>query len=282
VVIPCFNGATTVGEQLDALAAQTYDGTWEVVVADNGMLPESRRFIEVYRRGFPRLRIVDARDQRGQAYAMNVGARAARGDAILFCDDDDVVGSGWVEALARALEEHEFVASHLETERLNEPWLHSVRRPARPGERLPYAPYLPHAGGGGMGIRRELFERVGGFDESMSPLHDTDLCVRVQLAGALLHYVPDAVVHIRFRTGFAATYRQGWAYGECNARVQARYATGLRSTRGWWKWPLRHWQTIAVSSARAFDRSSRARLAWALGWQVGRLRGSFRYRVPGT
>ena len=36
VVLPLYNAARVVGEQLDALAGQTYSGAWELIVADNG------------------------------------------------------------------------------------------------------------------------------------------------------------------------------------------------------------------------------------------------------
>ena len=35
VVIPCYNEAPTIGMQLEVLAAQGFEGSWEVVVADN-------------------------------------------------------------------------------------------------------------------------------------------------------------------------------------------------------------------------------------------------------
>ena len=36
VVLPTRNGATTIGAQVVALARQSWDGNWEVVVSDNG------------------------------------------------------------------------------------------------------------------------------------------------------------------------------------------------------------------------------------------------------
>lgn len=36
IVIPCLNGAATLADQLDGIAAQEWSGEWEIVVADNG------------------------------------------------------------------------------------------------------------------------------------------------------------------------------------------------------------------------------------------------------
>ena len=133
-----------------------------------------------------------------------------------------------------------------------------------------------------MGVTRELFFAVGGFDETLPLAQDTDLCIRLQLDGAVLHHALDAVVHYRFRTAFRDIYRQGRAYAWDNARLQARYSNGHYPMRDWWKWPLRHWKAMAGAAIRAYGRGGRARLAWVAGWQVGRLRASFRFRVPAT
>ncbi|HEY4573152.1 MAG TPA: glycosyltransferase family A protein, partial [Thermoanaerobaculia bacterium] len=99
VVIPCLNAAATLGVQLAALTRQSWPGGWEVIVADNGSTDGSREIVESYRGRLPGLALVDASDRRGQAHARNLGAAAATGDALLFCDADDEVAPGWMEAL---------------------------------------------------------------------------------------------------------------------------------------------------------------------------------------
>jgi glycosyltransferase involved in cell wall biosynthesis len=280
VVVPTFDARATLPDLLESLASQTYDGSWEVVVADNGSGDDTTVIAESYRDRLPDLQVIDASARRGPGHARNEGARAARGEKLLFVDSDDTVGAGWLAAMARALDEHDFVASRFETDLLNDLWLRQTRRTAEAGERLSYWPFLEHAGGSGMGVERELFLAAGGFDESLPVVQDADLCIRLQLAGTPLVHVPDAVVHVRYRTRFREIYRQGRAYAWDNARLQARYSNGGPHAPDWWKWPLRHWLAIARAAIRAHDRGSRARLAWAVGWQVGRVGGSLRYRVP--
>ena len=280
VVVPCFNDAETLGAQLEALVRQEYDGWFEVIVADNGSTDDSSLVADRYRSKLPRLRVVDASGARGAGHARNVGAEAAVGDAFLFCDADDEVGAGWLKTMGHALQEHDFVASSYETERLNEPSVQRTRHLPPPGQLLPYPPYLPHAGGSGLGVRRELFTAVGGFDESFMRLQDTDFCVRVQLAGTPLVFPEGAVVHCRYETRWLEIFRQARSYAEGNARLLARHGSGVPNRGGWWKWPLRHWLAIAKAAATAWDAGARARLAWTLGWQVGRIRGTLRYHVP--
>src|SRR5262245_29795227 len=125
VVVPCLNAEATLGAQLAALSRQSWPDGWEVIVADNGSTDRSREIVESYRGRLPRLNLVDASDRRGHAHARNLGAAAATGDALLFCDADDEVAPGWLAAMGRALAGHEFVACRYDQEKLNPP---AVRR----------------------------------------------------------------------------------------------------------------------------------------------------------
>jgi glycosyltransferase involved in cell wall biosynthesis len=280
VVIPCLNGADTIGDQLEALASQTWDQPWEVIVADNGSTDGTVAVVERYRERMPNLRVVDASDKRGAAHARNLGARAARARALAFCDADDEVGEGWVAAIGEALARHDFVAARQDTTKLNEPWVQEKgQSPLADGlPRLWYPPYLHHAGSGGLGVRRELHDAIGGFDESMLILDDTDYCIRLQLAGARLHLAPDAVIHYRYRTSLRALYHQARSYAEHNALLQKRYGRATRAPARW-RWPLMGWKPLLAAFTGVHRKGGRAKLVWRLGWQSGRLRGSLKHRV---
>ncbi|WP_183666438.1 glycosyltransferase [Neomicrococcus aestuarii] len=44
------------------------------------------------------MRVVEANEKRGSAYVRNAGVTKAKGDVIAFCDADDQVGVGWLQA----------------------------------------------------------------------------------------------------------------------------------------------------------------------------------------
>ena len=144
----CLDAAETVERQLEALAAQEVSQPWELVVADNGSRDETAAIVERYRDRLPELRVVDASYRRGQAHALNVGVAEARGAAVLFCDADDEVASGWLGARSDALREHEFVASRGDATQLNEPWLVETReaQPAGGLSRVAFPPFFAYAG----------------------------------------------------------------------------------------------------------------------------------------
>ena len=281
VVIPCLNGAATLGVQLDALARQEWSEPWEVLLADNGSTDGSAELALGYRDRLPGVRVVDASARRGTAFALNEGVRAAGADAVAFCDADDEVADGWVAALGEALGSHDFVSCRHDPVKLNEPWVVETREAAF-ATGLPtlwFPPYTTHAGSGAMGLRRVVHEAVGGFDESMPYLFDTDFSIKAQLAGFELVYVPEAVVHYRYRSTLRGIFDQARHYGEQMARIQRRYRKLGERVPGQRTWLVEGWRPLLATLPRLGGRAGRAQLAWHLGWQLGRYAGSVRYRV---
>ena len=142
------------------------------------------------------------------------------------------MAEGYVETMGRALERNDFVACRYDFRRLNTSWLAAARGPAEGGQEEGLAggychPTLPYAGAGGLGIKKAVHQAIGGFDttlRAMAGQEDTDYCIRVQLAGTPLVFVPDAVMHVRFRETVPGVFQQAWAWAESGAHVQRRYA----------------------------------------------------------
>jgi len=284
VVVPCYNGGDTIGVQLEALAKQRWVEPWEVIVVDNKSTDRSMEIVELYRKQLANLRVVEAFARQGQPYAVNVGVSAAIGDSVAFCDADDEVASGWVPAMGEALSEHDFVACGIDTQKLNPPWIYHALGDHPQREGLPiinYPPYLPHAGGGYFGVRRSIFEAMGGFDESLPYLHDTDFCFRLQLAGVKLHFVPDAVSHRRYRHKLSGLFDQARHYAEYNVKLYKKYQMiSHQRLPNPWKRHFYRWRRVFGRIWRVRRKEDCAKLMWNLGWQIGLLEGSIKHRVP--
>jgi len=283
VIIPCYNAGDTIGVQLEALANQNWSEPWEVIVVNNRSTDQSMLIVEGFSDRLRNLRIVDASARQGQAYARNVGVAHALGETIAFCDADDEVASGWVSAIGEALCEHDFVACKIETEKLNPPWVFAALGMHQQREGLQmiwYPPYLNHAGGGTLGVKRSLHEAIGGFDETLSYLEDTDYCFRLQLAGVQLHFAPDAVIHIRLRDNLINIYRQAYHWAEYNVKVYKKYhlLTGEKVVQPWRRY-LYNWKRLLWQIPRVRRKRNIAWLMRDLGWQVGLLLGSIKYGI---
>lgn len=282
VIIPCYNAGDTLGLQLEALARQHWTEPWEVIVADNGSTDRSPQIIEAYEERCPNLRRVDASARQGQAYARNLGAARAHGAALAFCDADDEVAPGWVAAMGQALGRHDFVGCRLDASKLNAPWLHAAYGDPQKEDfqKIWYPPYLPYAGGGTLGIKRALHEAVGGFDETLACLEDTDYCFRLQLLGVPLIFVKEAVIYLRFRTKFRAIFHQSRHWAEYNVKVYKKYRrlTGETVVHPWPRY-WRHWKHLVRGMPRLRRKKDLAGFMWKLGWQIGLLQGSIKNRI---
>jgi glycosyltransferase involved in cell wall biosynthesis len=200
VVIPVFQGATFLGEQLEALSRQTYRGKWELLISDNGSTDGTLGRALAWQGTLP-LRIVDASRRRGVAHARNAAVEAARGEYILICDADDVVDQQWMEYMVEALSQHDIVTGRGDRQLLNPPdlfeWMGEVDQSDAESD---YG-YLRYAAGGNLGMRREVAQTLAGFDESLLRAEDIDWSWRAQYAGYEVHFEERAVVHYRHASG---------------------------------------------------------------------------------
>jgi glycosyltransferase involved in cell wall biosynthesis len=278
VVIAARDAAATLGEQLDALAAQEWDGPWEVLVVDNGSTDATCALVRQAAERWPTLRLVEATGGIGPAYARNAGARLAAGRSLVFCDADDVVAPGWIAAVGGALRDEEFVCGPVDIVTLNPPWLAASRGTTGTTDAAVFEDRFPFASSCNLGIRRVRFLDAGGFDEDLLAGEDVDLSMRMFCAGVALAYVPAAVVHYRFRPTLRSTYDQAVAYGRVRPLIAERWrvrrggedVARFRGVRNY-AWLVRHAPLLG-------SQAGRARWLWVAGQLVGTVEGSRRVR----
>ena len=78
VRIPVYNAAATLGQRLDALNTQVFDGSWEIVAVDNESQDGGATVIRRYQQQMPHLRLVQAAEKQGRAYACKHAEREPR------------------------------------------------------------------------------------------------------------------------------------------------------------------------------------------------------------
>jgi glycosyltransferase involved in cell wall biosynthesis len=279
VIVPVLNGGENLRHQLVSLATQDYEGSWEVVVADNGSTDGTRAIVQRALAEVPAARVVDASARRGPSHARNAGAKAARGDFLSFCDADDVASPGWLSAMANAAREADVVTGPLEVERLNPPSTFVWNGPP-PSTRLmrPHR-FLDFASGSNCGVWAEAFHELGGFDEAKLVGEDIDFSWRAQLASRGIHFAPELVMHKRFRTRLPALARQQYGYGRANPALFRQFReAGMPRARI--RAALKAWCWIAYAAPVA-PWSARRRMQWVqeASLRTGQLVGSLENRV---
>ena len=223
VVIPAYNASATLAEQLDALSAQEYEDDWEVVIADNGSADGTADLARNYCPRFKALTVVDSGRRRGHSAARNAGANAAGGELLAFCDADDVVAPGWLQAMADAACHYDLIGGWLDVEPLNDEAIRSWHHPW-PRDQL-RSWLLPYAVSANLAIWADVLRDLGGWSTDYEAGgEDTELSWRAQLAGYRLGFAPDAVVYYRYRSGLRQVARQSYAIGVNCERILRDFA----------------------------------------------------------
>jgi glycosyltransferase involved in cell wall biosynthesis len=199
VVIPCYNGARYLREALDSALAQTY-GDVEIFVADDGSTDDSVAIATSYGARVRCLRQANA----GPSSARNLALGAATGEYVALLDADDVqhatklarqldvlrtrpevsvVYCGWrlIDGTGRELPERGW--PRVEGELLDQLVLGNLVHPVT------------------VVLRRDLVDRVGGFDERRPVNEDWDLFLRAGRAGARWACVDQALCDYRVHPG---------------------------------------------------------------------------------
>jgi glycosyltransferase involved in cell wall biosynthesis len=275
VVMPARNAAPTIAEQMGALAEQTFDEPWELIVVDDASTDATAEIAAQWSDKFETFRILRCAKPEGAAHARNEGTRAARGRLIAYCDADDVVSQRWLAGLMSVLSDNSIASGPRDLSKLNSRRLYSWRKDSmiRPGHEKGY---LAEVSASNMAVRREAFDLVGGFDESLVTGEDCDFAWRIQLAGGHVGSAADAVVHYRLRDGWSYLGRY-FQFGRGHVQQYVRFGpSGMPRSPGR---GLVRILAVALTAPAVFVPRYRYRWMSAAGIALGRLAGSIRLRV---
>jgi len=196
VVIPVHNGGENLRLCLEALAQSTRPPD-ELIVLDDASTDGSGEVAQTF--GARVLRLPGP--PQGAAVPRNRGSAVASGDLLVFLDSDVAVHTDVLEKMDQTMTKHEDIAAlfgsydsspHAQSlvSRYKNLLHHYVHQH---GEREASTFWT-----GCGAIRRQVFESVGGFDESFRAIEDIELGTRVRQAGYRIWLLPDAqVTHLK-------------------------------------------------------------------------------------
>jgi glycosyltransferase involved in cell wall biosynthesis len=220
VVIPARNAEREIVPTLEALAAV------ETVVAVNGSSDATADVARAHGA------TVVVSERASRSAARNLGAAAAGGEHLLFTDAACVPEPGWAERLAACLGDAPLAGGPVRVttsakpgaaERFDALWRFQQERAVREGG---------WSAAANLGVTRDAFAQLGGFDERLTAGDDVDICVRARRAGLAIGWCPDAeVAHPASRTVSAVcrrALRQGFS-----STVLARRFEGDVGRRHW-------------------------------------------------
>lgn len=218
IIIPVSNHVEFTARCLAGLAESfVRETTVEVLVVDDASTDGTEEFIRTVYGNHADLQYIRHAENSGFAKTCNTGARAARGEFLVFLNNDTVPVPGWLDALLKTVERHP------DTGIVGSKLVFPEATPGPQGERVQHCgiafnekkeslhlykfclanqPFVNKARevqavtGAALLIPRELFLEAGCFDEAYrNGAEDLDLCFKVRALGRKIRYCPESLVY---------------------------------------------------------------------------------------
>jgi len=241
-VISTYNRERFLPELFDSIQKQSLDSTlFEIIIVDNNSPGNTKELTEEFKgkNSFSVRYFLEL--QQGLSYARNRGIKEAKGDVIIFVDDDAILDEKYFEKLDfyfRTEKESMAIGSKifLKYESPKPPlwenkYLNSLHAYFNLGNKKKYFGKSNYPIGTNMSFRKEVFEKIGDFNVSLGRVksglgggEEKDIFMRMYANNMNVLYVPDAIVHHRIpeeRTKSDFIKRQALGIG-ASERVRTR------------------------------------------------------------
>ena len=234
IIVLTYNRARVLADCLDSLVAQTHPAErLEIVVADDGSSDTTPDVIAAYARAHENVRCA-RHEHRGIPATRNLGLRHARSPVVAIVADDYILDRTYAERVLRFFHEHpgaEVVrfgivpARYDAASRISHAYYRAsvLRGLLIPGDspsfrapaEVPRESTTEHGldASGAAAFRREVFTRVGVFDETLARAEDSDLTVRLRRAGIAIHFEPNLPVRHQYDPYLRDTLMKSWLTG---------------------------------------------------------------------
>ena len=204
IIIPVYNNEKYTYNCLKSILQNT-SASFEVVVVDDGSAAPTKALL----RSLRNVHVVTNERNLGFLASCNRGASTARGKDLLFLNNDAIVTENWLTPLLQTISDSTIgaVGSKLvyPDGKLQEAggivwkdasgWNYGrYDDPNRP--EYNFVRDVDYCSAAALLVRRDVFERIGGFDNRFSPAYyeDTDLCFSTRMLGYRVLYQPKSVV----------------------------------------------------------------------------------------
>jgi cellulose synthase/poly-beta-1,6-N-acetylglucosamine synthase-like glycosyltransferase len=213
VIVPVRDGASTIADCLDAILATDYPAERrEILAVDNGSTDTTADLIRA--RSVRYLR----ESSRGVSHARNRGIAESHGEILAFVDADCIVEPQWLTELVQPFADPEVgaVAGDLKHTEAHTAAERQAVRQLGDWQRFSFTSDPPYPITANAAYRRDVIERIGGFDPRMTRAQDVELGLRFHERTDLrLAFAERATARHRNRSTQWGFFRQqlGWAYG---------------------------------------------------------------------
>lgn len=219
IVVPVLNGEKSIGKCLESMTRLTYPKSmFEVIIVDNGSTDRTMEIVENFRRGHNVDIKLCFQKIKSSYAARNIGVKNAKGDIVAFTDADCIVHKDWLTNVVAYFSDVTIggVAGEVLSELSSGDSI--VERYTADSEILSQkrkfdSGSLPYAQTANAIYRKELFSKMGYFDEVVSG-GDADYSWRMLLdTDYRIVYAEDVTVLHKHRTSLKGLFKQTFKHG---------------------------------------------------------------------
>jgi glycosyltransferase involved in cell wall biosynthesis len=254
VIVPFYNAQETLQGCLSALARSATEST-EIILVNNNSKDRSFTICEDFRQSHRHIRILLFEEAtKGPSAARNAGASIARGDWLIFTDADCIPSRTWISdylvhfsearlgAVAGCIEP--YPPSNLIQKAISLFTLPPITKETIYSESNLTEGFYPTAN---LAVKKEIFDLIGGFNESLRYGEDHELCHKIYQAGYRIKAIETAKVQHIHRSTLSGLLNQAFGFGSSHP-FELRYLTPgktifsspfleiNKSTPGKWIW----------------------------------------------
>lgn len=206
VIIPTHNRQAVIHIALDSLRAQTFPrDDFEIIIIDNSTEEGTKPIIDRYQD----LPIKYFRlPHRGVSVARNEGIARASAPVLVFFDDDARAKPDWLEQTARIMEQEHIITGRVEP--LKSVFWNYFAPHYDQGSVPCESPVLLE---GNCALSRQVFDRVGLFDEELDYGHEgEEFIARARTLYRVMYY-PEVVIYHDYASGLRRYLSKQWKFG---------------------------------------------------------------------
>jgi len=231
IIICTYNRASMLHRLLHSLAGQTLAADdFEVIVVDDGSTDSTADVCNAAVKDMPNLRYIPTGKNRGLGSAANLGVKSAKGDCLIFTDDDCIPRQDWAENMIQALEKNPLVGGCVTSPTSNYIKLcHNIAEFHRfmPGRKAGVTDFIA---GANMGFWRALYDEIQGFPTGHILSPDMQFILKAREKGYSICFVPNAVItHDHDRTSLANIFSYAEDHAAETILLRSRYRKLLKT-----------------------------------------------------
>lgn len=239
IIVPCYNEKTHIQLLLDAICSQTYSlDEMEVVIADGMSNDGTREIIDNWRTSHPEMDLILVDNEKQIIPAgVNLAIEIARGEIIIRLDAHSHPYPEYVARIVSALESGlgDNVGGIWEIRPGGHTWIAEFIALAashplgvgdalyRHGKKAAFVETVPFGG-----FRRQLWDKLGGFDETLLTNEDYEFNARIIQSGGRIWFDPEIRSIYYSRPTLGGLSRQYWRYGFWKYKMLKRFPKTIR------------------------------------------------------